>query len=376
MAPWKPIGSLRHDHDLQARDSERRGNRTVGDVAAKWRARRLRSGSLSGPVFIEFTFPTEEGSLGKLCVRNSELRHMHRLLDQFADRLPVFPPEVKTTDRDQGRFILELSSSATRVELVPDRTGFLDKDTFATYGEIIRSDGARRVIARLNETDAQKLVDVKGDPSGTTEQVLKLAVHSTYLAFGLGVALAAPLPTYLKLYRDENDEVIAFLTETAVFNLSGESSSGKSSVCLAAISLGGSPERAGTLDFSPRGLAELASDSNDLALVLDDTEKAEDGPGVLVRALKGVIHTVPGGRSKIISRGADQSRFPQLRWSTFGLSSSPRPIAQIAAENHWEMSPGDKVRLFDISVPGPAKGGIFDRIDGTAAVRAKRQTQR
>ena len=107
-------------------------------------------------------------------------------------------------------------------------------------------------------------------------------------------------------------------------------------------------------------------------LVLDDTEKAEDGPGVLVRALKGVIHTVPGGRSKIISRGADQSRFPQLRWSTFGLSSSPRSIAEIAAENRWEMSPGDKVRLFDISVPRPAEGGIFDRIDGTAVVRAKR----
>ncbi len=39
------------------------------------------------------------------------------------------------------------------------------------------------------------------------------------------------------------------------------------------------------------------------------------------------------------------------------------------------MSPGDKVRLFDISVPGPAKGGIFDRIDGTAAVRAKRSVE-
>ena len=348
------------------------GIRTVGDVAGKWRARRLRSGSLSGPAFVEFTFPTEEGGLSKLCVRNSELRHMHRLLDQFADRLPVFPPEVKLTDRGQGRFILELASKAGRVELVPDRTGFLDKDTFATYGEIIRSDGARKIIARLNETDAKKLVDVKGDSFGTTERVLKLAVHSTYLAFGLGVALAAPLPTYLKLSRGEDDETIAFVTETAVFNLSGDSSSGKSSVGLAAISLGGSPERAGTLDFSPRGLAELASDCNDLVLVLDDTEKAEDGPGVLVRALKGVIHTVPGGRSKIISRGADQSRFPQLRWSTFGLSSSPRSIAEIAAENRWEMSPGDKVRLFDISVPRPAEGGIFDRIDGTAVVRAKR----
>ena len=88
-----------------------------------------------------------------------------------------------------------------------------------------------------------------------------------------------------------------------------------------------------------------------------------------------MIDTVPGGRSKIISRGADQSRFPQLRWSTFGLSSSPHPISQIAAENRWEMSPGDKVRLFDISVPGPAKGGIFDRLDGTAAVRAKRSVE-
>jgi hypothetical protein len=139
--------------------------------------------------------------------------------------------------------------------------------------------------------------------------------------------------------------------------------------------LAGSPDRAGTLDFSARGLAELASDSNDLLLVLDDTEKAEDGPGVLVRALKSVVHTVPGGRSKIISRGADQTRFPRLRWSTFGLSSSPRPIPTLAKARRWTMSAGDRVRLFDISVPGPKKGGIFDRIDGTPTECAKRSVQ-
>jgi Domain of unknown function (DUF927) len=159
------------------------------------------------------------------------------------------------------------------------------------------------------------------------------------------------------------------------FNFSGRSSSGNSSACLAAISLAGSPDRAGSLDLSRRGLAEMASDSNDLAFVLDDTEKGEDGPGALVRTLKSVVHMVPGGRSKLISRGVDQSRFPQLRWSAFALTSSPRPIPQLARENRWSMSPGDKVRLFEISVPGPKEGGIFDRAKGDNAQRAQRSIE-
>ena len=157
--------------------------------------------------------------------------------------------------------------------------------------------------------------------------------------------------------------------------MSGNSSSGKSSAVLAAISLAGSSERAGSFDLSRRGLAELASDSNDLAFVIDDTEKAEDGPGTFVKTLKSVVHIVPGGRSKIISRGVDQARFPQLHWTAFGLTSSPLPIPELAADRQWTMSPGDKVRLFDIGVPGPEKGGIFDRIPGGAARRAKRSIQ-
>src|SRR5450759_511818 len=39
------------------------------------------------------------------------------------------------------------------------------------------------------------------------------------------------------------------------------------------------------------------------------------------------------------------------------------------------MSPGDKVRLFDINVPPPEKGGIFDRIPGGPTERAKRSVQ-
>jgi hypothetical protein len=111
------------------------------------------------------------------------------------------------------------------------------------------------------------------------------------------------------------------------------------------------------------------------SLGLDDTEKAEDGAGILVSTLKKIVHTVPGGRSKRISRGVDQSRFPLLHWSTFGLCSSPRPISMLAMEHGWDMTPGDKVRLFDIHVPSSNKGGIFDLITGPPIERAKRSVK-
>jgi hypothetical protein len=117
----------------------------------------------------------------------------------------------------------------------------------------------------------------------------------------------------------------------------------------------------------------MASNSNDLPLVVDDTEKAEDGPIAVISALKSLVHVLPGGRSKNISAGAD--KYPPLRWSTFALSSSPRPISELARRHRWMMTAGDRVRLFNISVPGPRKGGIFNRLDCEAADRAKRSIE-
>ena len=58
-----------------------------------------------------------------------------------------------------------------------------------------------------------------------------------------------------------------------------------------------------------------------------------------------------------------------------GLSSSPKAIQVLAAERNWEMTPGDMVRLFDIRVPGPEKGGIFDRIRGSKRRRARKSVE-
>jgi Domain of unknown function (DUF927) len=360
----------------KTRGHSRSGARDRGKINHQWSVRRYRVGSLTGPVFVEFKFPTEGGGFSRLCVPNSDLRHMNVLLDNFADYLPIFPSDVSATEAGQKQFIQGLVvSGATPLELVPTGTGFVDRDTFVTHGEVIRTNGTRVPRPRLDGADSAALTDLKGTSEGARQSVLKLARCSTYLSFAIGVELAACLPTYLKLRPDQTGERTLLVPETAVFNFSGRSSSGKSSACLAAISLAASPDRAGSLDLSRRGLAEMASDSNDLAFVLDDTEKGEDGPGALVRTLKSVVHMVPGGRSKVISRGVDQSRVPQLRWSAFALTSSPRPIPQLARENRWPMSPGDKVRLFDISVPGPKKGGIFDRAKGDNAQRAQRSIE-
>jgi Domain of unknown function (DUF927) len=337
-------------------------------IRKKWSVRILRRGSLTGPAFVEFRFPTQGGGLCELAIRYSDLRHTNTLLDQFSDYLPIFPADVGTASTAQCEFIRGLvSSAASSIVLLPDRTGFIDLDSFVTHSEIIHADGTRTACPRLIETETPAFADIKGTAEAARD-LLKLARYSTYLAFGIGVAVAAPLPTYVKLARKQDESIPELVRETAVFNFSGKSSSGKSSVCLAAMSLAGSPDRAGTLDFSRRGLAEMASASNDLVMVMDDTEKAEEGD--LVKALKAMIHMVPGGRSKIISKSAD--KFPILRWSTFGLASSPRAIATLAQENRWTLSPGDKVRLFDIAVPGPSKGGIFDRVEGPPKVRAKR----
>jgi hypothetical protein len=365
-----PFNSAHHPSptDRRAKKAKR--------IRAKWSARILRQGSLTGPAFIEFTFPTRGGGTSQFRANYSDMRsrHLNQLLDQFSNYLPIFPTDLDRTDAAQGEFIQKLVAGASKsIEILPERTGFIDAATFVTHTEILRADGTRTPVPRNNDPTAQPFVDTKGTLQGTTDLVLKLAVESTYLAFGIGVALAAPLPSYVSLRGVGNDDLAPLVRETAAFNLSGTSSSGKSSVCLAALTLAGSPDRAGSLDFTRRGLAEMASDSNDLLLVLDDTEKAEDRPGALVGTLKSLVHVVPGGRSKNISQGAD--KYPPLRWSTFALSSSPRSVPRLARQSRWSMTAGDKVRLFNISVPGPSRGGIFDRMDCKPSERAKRSVE-
>jgi hypothetical protein len=247
------------------RDTGNGAHEPSKSIRAEWSARILRQGSLVGEAFIEFSFPTRGGGQSRILApyNNIEDRHKNRLIDELTNLLPIFPPAAGSNEDAQIKFIRELVDTAS-IELLPEKTGFVDANTFVTHSEILHSDGSRTPVPTRSGPAGKSFADIKGTPKGTTELVLKLAIESTYLAFGIGVSLAAPLPSYMSVRRSADDDLGPLVRETADFNFSGRSSSGKSSVCLATLSLLSSPDRAGTLDFSKRGLAEMASDSNDL----------------------------------------------------------------------------------------------------------------
>ena len=142
-------------------------------VSDPWSIRRFREGTLTGPVSVEFKFPTEGGGRSKLRIAYSELRHPGRLLDRFADYLPVFPPNVGAEDHRRTKFLNELVlANVGPVEWVPHRTGFYNLSTFVTHGEILRADGTR--VPRRQEIEAAVINDLSGTAEGERDGVLDL----------------------------------------------------------------------------------------------------------------------------------------------------------------------------------------------------------
>ncbi len=343
----------------------------VHEPASSWSVQKFRRGTLDGSVWYQVRFPTDGGHSSELTVPRKLLRHPRDLIDLFEDRVPLWPRTCAEDDKARAGFLKALIENApSPYELIPMQTGFVDKAAFATHSHVVQADGQRRAIPLL---DRKQYIDVVGTREGA-EQVLKLALHSSYLAFAIGVSLAAPLISYLRLRQGEAGKNLRTLPESATFNFSGKSASGKSSLSCAALSMVGSPRRAGTFNFSARGLAEAAAESNDLLMVLDDAEKIDSNANALAVALQGIV-SVTGGQSKRISRGADPNALKPLSWSTFIISSSHIPISQLADKIGYQLTAGDQARVFNITVPGPKSGGIFDRLSGSKKKKARKSVR-
>src|ERR1035437_4855678 len=208
-----------------------------------------------------------------------------------------------------------------------------------------------------------------GGRAAWNHDVGKVAADSTYLTFALCVTLGAPLPTYV-LDRCQK----RLVSETAVFNFSGESGSGKSSINRAAAGTFGLP-RLGKWDFTRRGLEESAEERNDLTVILDDTESHNEEHLSFKSALRYVNQIVTSGQSKTISKVAREARLPFLTWTAWGLTSSPKSLEEIAEEIGWNRTNGERVRFIDIPVPPVSEGGIFDWLEGDELQRIKQSKQ-
>ncbi len=202
-------------------------------------------------------------------------------------------------------------------------------------------------VARLH----CRVEGMNGELLAWKSRVAQHGVHSSYLTFGILVALAAPMMAF------------AGLSEGAFFNLSGPGSSGKTTVTRAALSIFCSPN--GLLDWNAtlKSFEELAAAHNDMLIVFDDTEKADQA--TLLGSLDKVTHAIVSGKPKSYSAnyaGADPLR--KVTWRTFGLSSSPIPLEQYYLDARKKSrTGGQQRRMFDIPVENTNRTGVFDLVD-------------
>jgi Domain of unknown function (DUF927) len=166
-----------------------------------------------------------------------------------------------------------------------------------------------------------KIGDRSDDWDSWNVDVGKVALKSSFLTFGLCLSLASPLPSYVRAHAGKR-----LLSETAVFNLSGESGSGKSTIARAAAGLFGPPDLIAKWDFSRRGLEEYSESRNDLLAILDDLETHTEEAGSLRTALRYANQVLTSSQSKLISTHADLPFLTcQLAERRAGLEAGRRP---------------------------------------------------
>jgi hypothetical protein len=265
---------------------------------------------------------------------------------------------IGTKDQQIRLIQLLLKDMAPKPLTLATKPGLRGPDGFV-LGNVMVGTAAVNFRWKSSRAAAQgEIGDCQGSKAGWDKDVGELALHSTFLTFGLSLSLACPLPSYV-LARSKQ----RLLSETSVFNLSGDSGSGKTQVVRGAAGVFGPPDLVRKWDFSRRGLEEQMEARNDLLAAFDDTETHTDEATRLTTAIRHMNQIPTSGQSKLLSERADM---PSLSWTSFGLTSSPESIDMIAERFSIKRTDGQRVRYPDIAIPKVDEAGIFDQLKGDA----------
>lgn len=327
-------------------DQPKRNRKAQGP---EWKACRLID-ERTGNSLIGINFPSRIGG-GRFEIFDDDLTEQPgRLRKALKQRGSAFGGSKS----DQIRFVHELIKRMPQAPLtLAMKPGFRDEGFVLGKCMLGTARGTFRWKSSADSRGVGEIGDRRGKRADWNRDVGEVALKSSSLTFGICTALAAPLQTYVQERAN-----VRLLSETAVFNLSGESGSGKTNTVRAAAGTFGPPDLLGKWDFTRRGLEEFAESRHDLLAALDDTETHTDD---LKAALRRVNQVIPSGKSKHISKVVNH---PVLSWSTIGLTSSPKDLESIAKDVNWNRSNGDRVRYIDVPVPPASEGGIFDQLHG------------
>ncbi|MBA4790233.1 MAG: DUF927 domain-containing protein [Rhizobiales bacterium] len=193
--------------------------------------------------------------------------------------------------------------------------------------------------------------ELKSEAVGGTAKAWKsgltpICERSHYLTFAIAVAFSGPL--LRKLGHDEG----------SIFHLYGETSTGKSTALLAAMSVYEKTgrDRLRTFDMTPRGLEEQAAASNDGLFVVDEAGRIGGEGKARKKHFSDVAFIVAGGQGRIRSEKATaDATLRNLRFLVMGLSTGEEPID---GKGEAARRGGEQVRL--ISIPLPRQHGLFN----------------
>ncbi len=325
----------------------------VPDAADGWSATRVKDEQTDLVSFV-ICGPTRGGDTFRVSIPAEQREEQKRVRKTLRSYDAALPGQVD----DDLAFLDELFDGANlSPRIATSKPGFTDAGKGFVLGAQMLGDAAERY--HWLDDDCSTLGQTSGTREGWNE-VGKLLQHSSFASIAVLTVLASSIPDYVLLRKSEDPSWRPAVSETAIINFAGESGSGKTLASAVAASLSGDPYDRAKWDFSRRGLEEYLHTRNQVGAIFDDVEKHTGESMTLRRAIATLTQSLPDGASKVVSRVARDHGLPRLTWSTFGLSSSPRPIQEIAREEGWIRSLGEQVRLMDECVPPSSRGGIFD----------------
>ena len=204
-----------------------------------------------------------------------------------------------------------------------------------------------RLVPELN------LKDIHEDSHGTLDEwkgnVATFAEHSDRLMLCLCVSLSGAL-----LYFAD--------VENGGFHLYGPSSTGKSTIFIAAGSVCGSAEYVGKWSTTETAVEEEASKHNDNVYLLDDIKLLEDSgknAGALATLVQKLVYLLSSGVGK---QRAVSYQKEALSWRVVYLSNGEKSLETIAREGGSNRMGGSEVRCIDISCNTGSEWGVFDSL--------------
>lgn len=227
--------------------------------------------------------------------------------------------------------------------IVTEKCGWQGKAYVLPNGEIIHTANNKQTqrIIYNGDTSQAHAYTVSGSLNAWQNEIARYAAGNSRLLLALGTALAAPL---LAITGEQNGG----------FHIYGDSSDGKTTAALVALSVFGNPQ---TLKMTWRGtdlgFSNAALARNDGLLVLDEIGEANP------KTISKTAYSVINGKSKIQGAKDGGNRISQ-EWRILLFSTGEYSLNAYMAQTGEKWEAGQAVRL--PSIPAATLHGIYENL--------------